>query len=55
LNREIAAALAKRELDSTVALSHYTRAEIERIAAQPVLEQLGLLNVTRRRSAPPFR
>jgi transposase InsO family protein len=49
-----ATVLAKREIDPTVALSHYTQAEIERIAAQPVLEELGLLHVTRRRIAPVF-
>jgi transposase InsO family protein len=54
LKSEIATILDQREIDPTVALSHYTQAEIERIAAQPVLEQLGLLHVTRRRIAPAF-
>jgi transposase InsO family protein len=55
LQCEIATLLDQRELDSTVALSHYTQTEIERLAAQPVLEQLGLLHVTRRRITPPIR
>jgi len=54
LSSEIATVLNQRELDSTVALSHYTQAEIERLAAPPVLEQLGLLHVTRRRITPVF-
>ena len=54
LKRGIATVLDQRGIDPTVALSHYTQAEIERIAAQPVLEQLGLLRVTRRRIAPVF-
>jgi hypothetical protein len=52
LSSEIATVLNQRELDSTVALSHYTQGEIERLAAPPVLEQLGLLHVTRRRITP---
>ena len=35
-------------------LPHYTQTEIEHIVAQPVLEQLGLLHVTRRRITPVF-
>jgi transposase InsO family protein len=54
LRSEIAAVLNQRMLDPTVALSHYIQAEIERIAAQPVLEQLGLLHITRRRITPAF-
>ncbi|MGO9922688.1 MAG: hypothetical protein ACLQIB_49335 [Isosphaeraceae bacterium] len=54
LRSEIATVLDQRVLDPTAALSHYPQAEIERIAAQPVLEQLGLLHVTRRRITPPF-
>jgi hypothetical protein len=54
LKSGIAAVLDQRGIDQTVAHSHYTQAEIERIAAQPVLEQLGLLHVTRRRIAPAF-
>jgi transposase InsO family protein len=48
----IAAVCAERGLESTTGLLHYTQAEIERIAAQPVLESLGLLHVTRRRITP---
>ncbi|MGO9470438.1 MAG: hypothetical protein ACLQVF_40610 [Isosphaeraceae bacterium] len=54
LRSEIATVLDQRVLDPTVALSHYPQAEIERIAAQVVLEQLGLLHVTRRRITPAF-
>ncbi|MGO9465178.1 MAG: hypothetical protein ACLQVF_13620 [Isosphaeraceae bacterium] len=54
LRSEIATVLDQRVLDPTAALSHYPQAEIERIAAQPVLEQLGLLHVTRRRITPAF-
>ncbi len=50
----MATVMAQRELDPTVALSHYPQTEIERIAAQPVLEQLGLLYITRRRITPAF-
>jgi hypothetical protein len=52
LSGGIAAVRKQREIDPTVTLPHYTQTEIERIAAQPVLEQLGLLHVTRRRIAP---
>jgi transposase InsO family protein len=52
LSRRITAVCAERGLVSTTGLLHYTRAEIERIAAQPVLESLGLLHVTRRRVTP---
>jgi transposase InsO family protein len=52
LKSGIATVLAQREIDSSITLPHYTRTEIERIAAQPVLERLGLLHVTRRRIAP---
>jgi hypothetical protein len=44
----------QRMIDPTVALSHYIQTEIERIAAQPDLEQLGLLHITRRRITPAF-
>jgi hypothetical protein len=54
LRSGIATVLQQRELDPSVPLPHYTQAEIERIAAQPLLEQLGLLQVTRRRIAPVF-
>jgi transposase-like protein len=54
LKSGIAAVLDEREIDPMVALPHYTQSEIERIAAPPVLEQLGLLHVTRRRIAPVF-
>jgi Integrase core domain len=54
LRSEIATVLDQRLIDPTAALSHYPQAEIERIAAQPVLEQLGLLHVTRRRITPVF-
>ncbi len=54
LRSEIATVMAQRELDPTVALSHYPQTEIERIAAQPVLEQLGLLYIARRRITPAF-
>jgi hypothetical protein len=54
LKSGIATVLEQREIDPTVALSHYTQAGIERIAAQPVLEQLGLLHVTERGIAPAF-
>ena len=54
LRSEIATVMNQRQLDPTVVLSHYPRAEIERIAAQPVLEQLGLLYITRRRITPAF-
>ena len=52
LKRGIATACEQRGIDPTAALPHYTQAEIERIAAQPVLEALGLVHVTRRRIAP---
>jgi transposase-like protein len=52
LNSGTATVREQRLLDATVALPHYTQTEIERIAAQPVLETLGLLRVTRRRIAP---
>ena len=52
LKRGIATACEQRGIDPTAALPHYTQAEIERIGAQPVLEALGLLHVTRRRIAP---
>jgi len=55
LRSEIATVLEERNFDPAAALSHYPQAEIERIAAQPVLEQLGLLHVTRRRITPAFR
>ena len=54
LSSEIATVMDQRMIDPTVALSHYIRTEIERIAAQPVLEQLGLLRITRRRITPAF-
>jgi transposase InsO family protein len=54
LRSGIATVLNQRELDPSVPLPHYTQAEIERIAGQPILEQLGLLQVTRRRIAPVF-
>jgi len=54
LRSEIATVMNQRQLDPTVVLSHYPQAEIERIAAQPVLEQLGLLHITRRRITPAF-
>ncbi len=54
LRSEIATVLEQRMIDPAAALSHYPQAEIERIAAQPVLEQLGLLHVTRRRITPAF-
>jgi hypothetical protein len=41
-----------RGIDPTAALPHYTRTEIERIAAQSVPEALGLLHVRTRRIAP---
>jgi transposase InsO family protein len=52
LQSGIGAALDQRGIDRTATLPHYTQTEIERIAAQPVLESLGLLHVTRRRIAP---
>jgi hypothetical protein len=52
LKSGIGAALDQRGIDRTATLPHYTQTEIERIAAQPVLETLGLLHVTRRRIAP---
>ena len=52
LRSEIATVMGQRMLDRTAALSHYCQAEIERIAAQLVLEQLGLLHITRRRITP---
>jgi hypothetical protein len=54
LRSEIAAVLEQRAIDPTAALSHYTQTEIERIAAQRVFEELGLLHITRRRIAPVF-
>jgi hypothetical protein len=54
LSSEIATVMDQRMIDPTVALSHYIQTEIERIAAQPVLEQLGLLHITRRRITPAF-
>jgi len=45
---------SEREIDPTAALPHYTQSEIERLAARPVLEELGLLHVARRRIAPVF-
>jgi transposase InsO family protein len=54
LESGIADVLDQRAIDPMAALPHYTQTEIERIAAQPVLEQLGLLHVTRRRIAPVF-
>jgi Integrase core domain len=54
LRSEIATAKDQRVIDPTVVLSHYIQTEIERIAAQPVLEQLGLLHITRRRITPAF-
>jgi transposase InsO family protein len=52
LKSGIAAERDKRGIDASAALPHYTQTEIERIVAQPVLEALGLLRVTRRRIAP---
>jgi hypothetical protein len=54
LKSGIGAVLDQRNIDPTATLPHYTQTEIERIAAQPVLEELGLLDVTRRRIAPVF-
>jgi hypothetical protein len=54
LRSEIAAVKDQRVLDPTAVLSHYRQAEIEHIAAQPVLEQFGLLHITRRRITPAF-
>ena len=54
LSSEIATVMDQRMIDPTVALSHSIQTEIERIAAQPVLEQLGLLHITRRRITPAF-
>jgi len=54
LRSEIATVMDQRMIDPTVVLSHYIQTEIERIAAQPVLEQLGLLHITRRRITPAF-
>jgi hypothetical protein len=51
-SRSCATVLEQRSIDPAAALPHYTQTEIERIAAQPVLERLGLLQVTRRRIAP---
>jgi hypothetical protein len=48
LRSGIAAVCEQRGLDETAALPHYTQTEIERLAAQPVLEELGLLRVRRR-------
>jgi hypothetical protein len=50
----IARVLDQRQIDPSAVLPHYTQTEIERIAAPAVLEQLGLLHVTRRRIAPVF-
>jgi hypothetical protein len=52
LKSGIAAACEQRGIDPTVALPHYAQTEIERIAATPVLEALGLLCVRRRRITP---
>ena len=52
LSSGIAAVRNQREIDPAVTLPHYTQTEIERIAAQPILEQLGLLHMTRRRITP---
>ena len=54
LSSEIATVMDQRMIDPTVVLSHYIQTEIERIAAQPVLEQLGLFHITRRRITPAF-
>ena len=54
LRSGIGAVLDQREIDPAAALPHYTQTEIERIAAQPILEQLGLLHVSRRRITPAF-
>jgi hypothetical protein len=54
LRSEIATVMDQRVLDPTAVLSHYAQAEIERIAARVVLEQLGLLPITRRRITPAF-
>jgi transposase len=52
LKSGIALLRSERDIDPAAALPHYTQTEIERLAAQPVLESLGLLHVTRRRIAP---
>ena len=52
LRSGIGAARDQRGIDRSALLPHYTETETERIAAQPVLEALGLLHVTRRRIAP---
>jgi len=54
LKSGIAVVLDQREIDPPAALPHYSQSEIERVAAQPVLEELGLIHVTRRRIAPVF-
>ena len=54
LRSGISAVRNQRPLDPAVPLPHYTQTEIKRTAAQPVLEQLGLLHVTRRRITPVF-
>jgi len=54
LECEIAAVCGQRNVDVPDALTHYARTEIERIAAEPILQSLGLLHVTRRRVAPVF-
>ncbi len=50
----MATVMAQRLIDPTAALSHYPQTEIKLIAAQPILEQLGLLYITRRRITPAF-
>ncbi len=54
LKSEMATVMAQRLIDPTAALSHYPQTEIARIAAQPVLEQLGLVYITGRRTTPAF-
>jgi transposase InsO family protein len=54
LGSEIAAVCAQRGIDAAATLPHYTQTEIERIAAEQVLQDLDLLHVTRRRIAPVF-
>jgi len=52
LSSGIAAVRKQRGIDPAATFPHYTQTEIERIAAQPILEQLGLLHMTRRRITP---
>jgi transposase InsO family protein len=52
LESGIVVARQQRGIDPAAALPHYTQTEIERLAAQPVLETLGLLHVRRRRVTP---